>query len=173
MLAKIALIIAAAQIQITAANFISTQTNTPSKAAYAMSNEEQQTIFEAFKNEIERNVQPKKNNSLSEADRQNIQTTIQNFIHHDDEKALALYIANQWGIINGLGWRRDAVPIYVQSCLLDLYNLEQQDNTIQIDNRAHCAIAQRIGKLLATDMSTNKLLIKLIKILLPHKYIKP
>ena len=124
MLAKIALIIAAAQIQITAANFISAQTNTSSNATYAMSNEEEQTFFEVFKNEIGSTVQTQTNNhlNLENQQKQQIEQKIQNFIKDDEEIALALYIANQWELIKELGWQSDEVYNYVQSCLRGLYN---------------------------------------------------
>ena len=173
MLAKIALIIAAAQIHITAADFISNPANMPSNATYAMSNEEKPTIFQAFKNEIESTVKPQTKNFLSDADLQNITKTIQNFIHNEEGIALALYIANQWGIISKLGWNSDAVFNYVQSCLGNSYNSTMSDNTIQIENEWHSDIEHAIKNLrITSDIATNKLRIQLIKILTPTRVIR-
>ena len=173
-LAKIALIIAAAQIHITTANFISNPANKSSNATYAMSNEEEQTIFEAFKNGIESNVQPQTNYSLSEAEQKNIEQKIQDFIKNDEEKALLLYIANLWGIINGLDWQIFEVSNYVQICLIDLYKLAQGNDTIQIENESHRDIAKAIKNLrLNSAAATNKLRIKLLNILNPYLDIDP
>ena len=167
MLAKIALIIAAAQIQITAANFISAQTNTSSNATYAMSNDEEQTIFQAFKNEIESNEQQQTNTSLSIDDPKNLEQKIQNFIKDDEEKALALYIANQWDIIKELGWKRDEVYNYVQRCLSGLYNSTKDGPTIQVGSKNHKGIAAAIEHIKEQQTSNNRLRALLKDILHP------
>ena len=144
MLAKIALIIAAAQLQITTTKFISTQTNTNSIATYAISKAEEQINFEFFKNEIERTVRQTANQPLSEADHGRIKQKIQDFIGNDERIALVLYIANQWDIIKELGWKSDAVSNYVQNCLRDLYNSMQEGPTIHIASHHHKGIAAAI-----------------------------
>ena len=146
MLAKMALIKAAAQIHITTANFISKQTNNQSNATYAMSNEGEQTLFEDFKKEIERHC-TSTNKFLNIEDPQDIEKTIQEYIENEEGITLALYIANQWGIISELGWKSDEVSKYVQRCLRGLYNSTQQDNTILGGSPYHKEIAAAIESL--------------------------